>query len=67
MRISKRLIQFYMAERKLTVKDLAATCDMKPQNLSNIISRGNCKPITAGRIADGLGVTVMDIIEEREV
>lgn len=67
MRISKRSIQFYMAEKKLTVKSLADRIGMMPQNLSNIMSRESCKPVTAGRIAEGLGVTVMDIIEEKEV
>lgn len=66
MRISKWSIQFYMAEKKLTVKSLADRIGMMPQNLSNIINRGSCKPITAGRIADGLDVTIMDIIEEKE-
>lgn len=66
MRVNKRSIQFYMAEKKLTIKSLAERIGMAPQNLSNIISRGACKPITAGRIAEGLGVTVMDIIEEKE-
>ena len=36
---------------------------MKPQNISNILSRGTCLPVTAARIADGLGVAVTDIME----
>lgn len=64
MRISKLSIQFYMAEKKLTVKSLAEKIGMMPQNLSNIISRGSCKPITAGRIADALGVSVAEIVKE---
>lgn len=64
MRISKQSIQFYMAEKKLTVKSLAEKIGMMPQNLSNIVSRGCCKPVTAGRIAEGLGVPVSEIMKE---
>lgn len=64
MRIDKRQIHIYLAEQKLTVKSLAERIGMKPQNLSNIVTRGSCKPVTAGRIADGLGVTVSDIVKE---
>lgn len=64
MKISKRQIQFYMAEQKVTAKKLAERIGMLPQNLSSILSRGSCQPMTAARIADGLGVTVMDIVEE---
>lgn len=64
MRISKRQVQFYLAEQKATLKELAARIGMKPQNLSGILSRGSCQPVTAARIAEGLGVTVMDIVEE---
>ena len=64
MKISKKLIQLYMADQKLTVKLLAEKSGMKPQNLSNILTKGHCKPATAGRIADALGVDVQKIIKE---
>lgn len=34
------------------------------QNLSVILSRGTCKPVTAGKIARALGVDVSEIVEE---
>ena len=64
MRISKQQIQFFMAEKRLTLKKLAEKIEMMPQNLSGILTRGSCQPVTAARIADGLGVTVAEIVKE---
>lgn len=64
MQISKQAIQFFMAEQKLTAKKLAEKIDMMPQNLSGILSRGSCQPVTAARIAEGLGVPVRKIMRE---
>lgn len=64
MQISKAKIMHLMADRKLTAKALAEKMDMRPQNLSTILNRGYCKPITAARIAEGLGVPVSEIIKE---
>ena len=66
MRISKRKIQFLMAEQNLTAKKLAEKIGMMPQNFSGILSRGSCQPVTAARIADALGVSVRKIAEEGE-
>lgn len=66
MKISKQRIQFYMAEQRLTTKKLAEKIGMMPQNLSGILSRGSCQPVTAARIADGLGVDVADIVEKED-
>lgn len=64
MKISKRQIQFYMAEKKMTMTALAGASGMSRQQLSVIMAKGTCTPVSAGKIADGLGVTVMDIVEE---
>lgn len=64
MKISKRKILFLMAERKLTAKALAQAIGMRPNNLSAILSRQSCNPITAARIADGLNVPVTEIEKE---
>ena len=62
MEINKYVIQSCMAKQKLTTKDLAEKCSMRPQNLSNILSRKTCKPATVGRIAEALGVDVTEIL-----
>lgn len=67
MQINKRQVKIYMAMNGLTTKALAERMGTQPNNLSTVLTRGTCRPETAARIADGLGVTVMDIIEEKEV
>lgn len=64
MLISKKRIQFLMARQNLTAKALAEKIGMKPQNLSSILGRCNCKPVTAARIAEGLGVDIEEIVNE---
>lgn len=64
MRICKQQILVYMAMNNFNMKHLAQKIDMQANNLSTILSRGTCRPETAARIAEGLGVTVMDIIKE---
>lgn len=64
MKISKQVIQIRMAEKKMTMTALAAASGMSRQQLSVIIAKGVCTPASAGRIAEGLGVDVMDITKE---
>ncbi len=64
MEISKRQIKIYMAMNGLQVKELAAKMGMQGNNLSTVLTRGTCRPETANRIAQALGVTVMDIVKE---
>ena len=64
MQISKQRVQALMVEQKLTAKNLAQKIGMMPQNFSGILSRGSCRPITAARIAEGLGVSVSEIVKE---
>ena len=64
MKISKNQIQFYMAGKRMTMTSLASASGMSRQQLSVIMAKGTCTPASAGKIADGLGVTVMDIIKE---
>lgn len=64
MKISKQTILYILAEQRKTMKSLAENIGMKPQNLSMILNRGSCNPITAARIAAGLGVGVQEITKE---
>lgn len=66
MHINKRQVKIYMAMNGLTTKALAARMGTQANNLSTVLTRGTCRPETANRIATALGVTVMDIIEEKE-
>ena len=64
MRISKRKVLIAIADAGLNIRKLAERIGMKPQNLSTILSRGSCRPETAKKIADGLGVEIQEIIKE---
>lgn len=64
MKISKQVILFILASQRRTMKSLAEVIGMKPQNLSMILNRGSCNPVTAARIADGLGVNIQEITKE---
>lgn len=64
MTINTQRIETMMAERGLTKKALAESCGISAQNVSTIIRRGTAEPKTVGRLAQGLGVPVADIIRE---
>lgn len=64
MTINTQRIETMMAERGLTKAAYAASCGISRQNISTIIRRGTCTPVTAGKLAAGLGVPVADIIKQ---
>lgn len=66
MNISATKIETVIAERGLTKTALSEKCGISRQNLSTILKRGSCEPKTAGKLAAGLGITVSEIIEEKE-
>ena len=63
MYINAKRIEFIMAEQGLTKKALAEKCCICAANVSAIIRRGTCELKTAGKLAAGLGVDLMDIVE----
>lgn len=63
MKISTQRIEIILAERGMTKTALAADCGMSQQNVSALIRRGTCEPRTAGKLAAGLGVPLVDILE----
>lgn len=64
MTINTKRIETMIAERGLTKKALAESCGMLPANVGIIIRRGTAEPKTVGKLAQGLGVPVADIIKE---
>ena len=64
MNINATKIETRLAELGITKAALAERCGMSRQNISTIIRRGTCEPKTAGKLAKGLGVDVMDIIRK---
>lgn len=66
MTINTTRIETMLAEKGWTKAGLAARCGISRQNVSTIIRRGTCEPKTAGKLAEGLGVPVADIIKKEE-
>lgn len=64
MKINAKTIKVMLAEKRMTQAQLARVSGVARQNLSLILKKGRCSPITAGKLAAGLGVAVEDILEE---
>lgn len=64
MNISKQKIELFQAREGLGAGDFAAKAGISRQNLSTLKLRGTCRPATASKLADALGVDVSEIIEE---
>lgn len=64
MDLNKRKIETLLAERGWSKSDYAKRCDISRQSISTILRRGSCEPITAGKLAKGLGVSVGEITLE---
>lgn len=66
MNINATRIELLRAEQGMTNAALAERCGMSRQNISTIVRRGTCNPLTAAKLARGLGVPVTDIIKGGE-
>lgn len=64
MTISAPKINLLKAEQRLTNTALAERSGISRQNISTILLRGTCNPITAAKLAAGLGVPVAEIVRE---
>lgn len=64
MRISRNKIELLLAEKGLSQKMLADKSGVRRQAISAILRHQTCTPRTAGKLADGLGVPVAEILEE---
>lgn len=62
MTINAIKIETRLAEMGITKAVLAERCGVSRQNISTIIRRGTCEPKTAGKLAMGLGVDVVEIL-----
>lgn len=65
MKIDRTKLDIAIANAGLSsYRHLAERVGCSAQNLSVILSRGSCKPVTAGKIAQALGVPVESIIRK---
>lgn len=65
MKFDRELVDIAVAQSDCaSYRELARRIGCSAQNLSVILSRGSCKPVTAGKIAKALGVSVENIIRK---
>ena len=65
MKFDRELVDIAIAQSDVaSYRELARRMGCSVQNLSVILNRGRCKPVTAGKIAQALGVSVESIIRK---
>lgn len=64
MTLNTTNIEILKGELGLTNVALSARSGISRQNISTIIRRGTCTPVTAAKLAKALEVPVADIIEK---
>ena len=65
MNLKVLTIETVMAERGMTQAMLAKSSGISKQSICTILRRGTCVPRNAGKLAAGLGVPVVEIVEGR--
>lgn len=48
-------IETFLAENRLSKSEYAKRCSISRQNLSTILRRGSCEPVTAGKVVFNSG------------
>ena len=65
MKFDRKLVDIAIAKSDVaSYRELARRMRCSAQNLSVILNRGSCKPATAGKIAQALGVPVESIVRK---
>ena len=57
-------IQIALVRKRMGRRDLCQKTGISESNFSSMLRRGTVRTTTAGKIADALGVDVMDIIQK---
>lgn len=64
MNISRILVEIAQAKRQMSDAELARRAGVSRQTMCVVKKSGTCKPVTAGKIAQALGVPVDSIIKK---
>lgn len=64
MQIDTNKVQLLLAEQEMSKTDFAAKSGICRPNISIILGRGTCTPVTASKLAKALGVPVAEIVKE---
>jgi len=63
MQLNKQKLMLLMAQKQLSIAELAERYGVTKQRMSYILNCAQVKPKTAGKLAEALGVDVTEIIE----
>ena len=66
MNICANVVEIHQAKQRLNDSQLAMKADISRQTLCIVKKCGRCKPATAGKIADALGVPVESILKKED-
>ena len=64
MKISRQQLELYQAQAGMSASQLSEASGVSRQQISTIKGRGSCNPITAAKLAKGLGVPLETILEK---
>ncbi len=64
MKLSREKVNIAMARKKMTVVDLANAYGVSRARMNVILNSQVVTPVCIGRVADALGVDVLEIIEQ---
>lgn len=63
MKMDRKKIDICRARKKMTVADLAEAYGVSRARMNVILNQREATPVSAGRLADALGVDVLEIME----
>ena len=66
MKADKEKLQIAMANACITAKELSEKAGMPRPTFNGVVGGKNVRPVTMGRIARALGVSVTDILATEE-
>lgn len=64
MKISRQQLELAQAQAGMSATQLSEASGISRQQISTIKTRGACMPITAAKLAQGLGVPLESILEK---
>lgn len=64
MKLRTHNIKCLIAGQKMSIAKLAEKIGMSRQQLSVILAKGTCTTASVGKIAEGLGVEIGEIVKE---
>ena len=66
LKLDKRAIELWLGRNLMTRRTLCEKSGITEANLSIILKRGTVRAITAGKLADALGVDITQILETEQ-